>query len=197
MSENADKASKWERANRRLSKSRGERAAKDGTIISAPATTGLVPSPFDAPLPDPKETGGFLERLQKGQIDRRTAVSEFRERCNVQLETLRFQLRKALSVSNARADLVAEEYLKGLDAEHLEVLAGLGLRNTRTRAESLKAVTDMIVQQMKEVQEKDWPEALIDSTLDELLTLRERTCAELMRELGDQPRTGSSGADAE
>jgi hypothetical protein len=185
MSDNADKPSKWGRVDDRLGKTKRERTAKDGGLIASPAKQALVPSPLDAPLPDPKEKGGFLERLQKGQIDRRTAVSEFQDRCDAQLEALRFQLRKAVSVSNARADLVAEEYLKGLDAEHLEVLADLGLRNTRTRAESLKSVTDMIVQQMKEVQEKDWPAALIDSTIDELLALRARTCAELMRELGD------------
>lgn len=185
MSDTAGKPSKWGRVEARLDKSRAERLEQDAELIPAPQDHGMIPSPLEVPVPDPREKGGLLERWQKGNIDRRMAVNEFQDRCDAQLEALRFQLRKAVSVSNARADLMAEEYLKGLDAEHLEILAGLGLRNTRTRAESLKAVTEMIVEQIKEIQDKDWPPALIDHTIDELLALRTRTCAELMRELGD------------
>lgn len=179
---------KWDRVNTRLTRSTqppAEPQAAEAELIPGQTELTAAPSSLEVPLPDINAKEGFLTRYQMKSIDRRTAVKEFQERCDAQLDALRFQLRRAVTVSNARADLVAEEYLKGLDAEHLEILAGLGLRNTKTRAEGLKAVNDMIVDQMKDVQGKDWPQALIDQTIDDLLELRRKASEELMRELGN------------
>jgi hypothetical protein len=98
---------------------------------------------------------------------------------------LRYQLRKAVSVSNARADRIAEEFLKKLDSEHLQVLKELGLRNAETRADGLIKVRDMIAAKLMEVQTKNWPQLLVERAVDDLLDLERRVCGEMLKELGD------------
>jgi len=82
--------------------------------------------------------------------------------------------------------LLAEEYLKKLDAKHLEVLAQLGMRNASTRWKAVTDLTDMAVAQVREVEGKEWPEKLIKNTVEKVFALRERVAAEIMKELGSE-----------
>jgi len=63
-------------------------------------------------------------------------------------------------------------------------LKDLGLRNAETRASALIEVRDMIAAKLGEVQKKKWPQPLVDRTIDDLLDLEKRVCAEMMKELG-------------
>jgi hypothetical protein len=144
----------------------------------------IVPSAIAVPLPDTETPRGILMRWKRSQIDRQTALKAIQAQYEAQLDALRYQLRKAVSVSHAKADLIANEYLKKLDSEHLEILKDLGLRNAETRATALIEVRDMIVDKLKEVQTKNWPESMMNRTIDDLLALEQRVCAEMMKELG-------------
>jgi hypothetical protein len=146
----------------------------------------IVPKAVSVPLPDTDTPRGILMQFRRNQIDRRTALKAIQAQYDAQLDALRYQLQKAVSVSNARADRIAEEFLKKLDSEHLEVLKDLGLRNAETRATALIQVRDMIAAKLKEVQTKNWPQQLLDRTIDDLVDLEKRVCAEMMKELGSQ-----------
>jgi len=143
-----------------------------------------LPAPLHVPLPDTSAPRGILMQWKKNQLDRKTAIAALEAQYNSQLDALRFHLGKAVTVSNARADRIAEEFLKQLDAEHIEILKDLGLRNADTRARALIEVRDMISTRLAEVQGKNWPAALVDRTINDLIDLEKRVCSEMMRELG-------------
>jgi hypothetical protein len=45
-------------------------------------------------------------------------------------------------------------------------------------------LTDRAVARIAEVQAKNWPESLINQTIGEIMTTRQRVASEIMRELG-------------
>ena len=143
-----------------------------------------APADLDVPEPDMEAKRGILMQWKKNQIDRKTALAAIQAQHDAQLDALRYHLTKAVTVSNARADRIAEEFLKKLDSEHIQVLKELGLRNADTRATALIEVRDMIAAKLLEVQSKKWPNELVGRTIDDLFDLEKRVCAELMRELG-------------
>jgi hypothetical protein len=144
----------------------------------------IVPAAIAVRLPDTEAPRGILMQWKRNQIDRKTALHAIQAQYGAQLDALRYQLHKAVTVSNARADRIAEEVLKKLDSEHIEILKDLGLRNAETRATALIEVRDMIAAKLKDVLEKKWPQSLVERTIDDLVDLEKRVCAEMMKELG-------------
>lgn len=151
--------------------------------VAEPTESDLSP-PITVAHPDTDAPRGILMQWKRNQIDRQTAIKAIQEQYDAQLDALRYYLRKAVSVSNARADRIAEEYLKKLDSEHIQILMDLGLRNAETRARAVMEVREMIAAKLQEVQSKKWPQPLIERTIDDLLDLERRVSAEMMKELG-------------
>lgn len=182
-------ANKWDRVESRI-KSRGgsvpktEHVANPLALVEDNPPHQFVPSEISVPEPDTEASHGILMQWQKGQISKKAALEALQVKYDAQLDALKFQLSKAVNVSNARADRIAEEFLKKLDSEHIQVLKGLGLRNAETRASALIEIRDMIASKLNEVQTKNWPPALVDRTIDDLLDLEKRVCSEMMKELG-------------
>jgi hypothetical protein len=143
-----------------------------------------VPEALEIRAPLVNGPGGLIMRLRKNQIDRKAALDALQSHYNAQLDLLGYQLRSAVTVSKARADRIAEEFLSKLDSEHIEVLKELGLRNAEVRAAAMIQARDMIAKKLREVQDKDWPEKLVERAIDDLLELERRVCSEMMRELG-------------
>lgn len=143
-----------------------------------------APAAITVPLPDTESPRGILMQWKKNQLDRTTALQAIQAQYNAQLDALRYHLGKAVSVSNARADRIAEEFLKKLDSEHIQILKELGLRNAETRATALIEVREMIFIKLKELETKKWPQPLVDRTIRDLFDLEKRVCAEMMKELG-------------
>ncbi len=145
----------------------------------------IVPASIAVPLPETDAQRGIVMQWKRNQIDKKTALQAIQAQYDAQLDALRYQLRKAVTVSNARADRIAEEFLKKLDSEHIQVLKDLGLKNAETRARALIEVRDMIAAKLMEVQGKRWPQQLVDRTIDDLVDLEKRVCTEMMKELGE------------
>src|SRR5262245_61711215 len=160
--------------------------------VSSPLTRGeielddptAVPESIALSVPETESSRGILHQWKLSKIDKKTALEAVQARYDAQLDTLRYQLRQAVNVSNARADRIADEFLKKLDAEHMEVLTSLGLRNASSRADALIKAREIIAIKLSEIQSKNWPQALVDRTIDDILELERRVCAEMMRELG-------------
>lgn len=145
-----------------------------------------VPSAPTVDAPDPNAATGIIAQFRRNQLSRKATIAALKEHYDTQLDTLKYSLAKASQVQKARADVLAEEYLQQLDARQLEVLSELGLRNKETRERALVELTEMTVAKLREVQDKDWPDEIRRDTIEELLGLRKRAVAEMMRELGGE-----------
>jgi hypothetical protein len=145
--------------------------------VAAPQTQGSIKLPVEEPR-------DFIGRLKANSKNRKAMMQALDAHYHSQLEGLRAQLSAGLKVHKSKLDLQAEEYLKSLDAQHLDVLGQLGIRNAATRWKAITELTDLAVAKIKEVQEKQWPESLIDETIGQILELKNRVAAEVMREFG-------------
>jgi hypothetical protein len=161
------------------------------SAVQAAARTELLPSDRSsvppAPsvaLPDNTAPQGILTRWRENKLGRKAALRALEAHYDSQLDALTHSLGKAVQVQKARADVIAGEYLRELDARQLEMLAELGLRNKDTRERALLELTEMTAAKLREVQDKDWPAELVRDTIGELLALRKRVVAEIMKELG-------------
>jgi hypothetical protein len=150
-----------------------------------PVEQSNAPAPLNPDVPNPASIGFFESFTKKGQLEKKARIQELETYYEKRLDVLAFKLEQAGQVEKARSHLVAEEYLKELDAKHLEVLSQIGLRNKDTRERGLLQLTDMTVARIKEVHEKDWPPEIVNETIQELFALRKRYVAEMMRELGE------------
>lgn len=151
--------------------------------VAPPPVQGSVAVPFETPK-------DLLSRIKANSKNRKAMMEALDVHYATQLDGLRAQLSAGLKVHKSKLDLQAEEYLKSLDAQHLEVLGQLGIRNAATRWKAITELTDLAVAKIKEVQEKQWPESLIDETISQILSLKNRVAAEVMREFGaEKPAT--------
>lgn len=130
--------------------------------VVAPAIQGSIALPVEQPR-------DFLSRLKANAKNRRAMMEALDAHYASQLDGLRAQLSAGLRVHKSKLDLQAEEYLKSLDAQHLEVLGQLGIRNPESHWKAIMELNDMAVAKIKEVQEKQWPESLIDETIGQIL----------------------------
>lgn len=143
----------------------------------APPTQGSIALPVEQPR-------DFISKLKANAKNRRAMMEALDAHYASQLDGLRAQLSAGLRVHKSKLDLQAEEYLKSLDAQHLEVLGQLGIRNADTRWKAIMELNEMAVAKIKEVQDKQWPESLIDETIGQILAVKNRVAAEVMREFG-------------
>lgn len=151
-----------------------------------PAGNSIVPPAPNVALPDTSNATGIMMQWKENKLARKATLRALEAHYDSQLDALTHSLTKAVQVQKARADVLAEEYLKELDSRQLEMLTELGLRNKETRERALVHLTDMTVAKIKEVQGKDWPSDLIRETISHLLALRKRVVSEMMKELGGE-----------
>jgi hypothetical protein len=144
-----------------------------------PSTPAVMPPASDQQL-------GILGQWRANKLGRKAAMESIQLHYTSQLDALAHQLAKAAQVRKAQADVMAEEFLKELDTQHLAVLTEFGLRNKETRERALIELTDATASKLREVQEKDWPEELIRDTIMQLFSLRKRVVSEMMKELGGE-----------
>lgn len=158
------------------------RSLKTAELV--PATDVGLPAALNLSVPAEETSRGILMKFRERKISRKAALKALEASYNSQLDALNHSLVKAVQVQKTRADVVADEYLKELDARHMAVMDELGLRNIETRAQTLLKLTDQTVAKVKEVQERDWPQPMIEETVNELFKLRKRFIAEMMKEAG-------------
>lgn len=137
-----------------------------------------------SPLPTLGAPRGILMEFKSNRMGRKATLEALQEQYNAGLTIYKHHLQNVVMGQNARDDVDYAAYQKQLDQEYLEVLAELGLRNKGVREQALIQLTDMTANRLKEVQEKDWPQALKDSVINDLIALRQRFSDEMMKELG-------------
>jgi hypothetical protein len=163
---------------------RQESPPAEGTLV--PADQSGVPQALVIPPPDSNASQGILAKWKANQMGRKQALDALAEQYKGQLELLKHKITEQVRVGKTQVSVAAEEYLKILDAKHLEVLVQLGMRNAATRWKAVTDLTDMAVTQVRELENKNWPESLIKATVAKVFALLDRVAAEIMRELGSE-----------
>ena len=186
-----EKKSDWSFIDSMRSKADAETETRSELV---PASGQLLPnaeergpgSLANVPREEPELPEGILARFQAKAVSRRAALDALKVNYDFQIDSLKHNLSRALQVSNAKADTMAEEFLMELDAQHLTVLGKLGLRNKETRERVLMELTDSTVNTIRELQGKDWPQQFIEDAINQSMKLRERAINEIMRDIGGQ-----------
>jgi hypothetical protein len=156
-----------------------------------------LPTPLAAMTTKPKLTEqGLLMQWKAGKLDRKVTLAALESQYDGQLDVLRETITQAVKVQKTKVGMIAEEYLKNLDAKHLEVLEELGIRNVAKRWKAVTDLNDMAVSKINEVQTKKWPDSLIDETIAQILATRKRVVGEILKELGSEYESNAK-AEAE
>jgi len=177
MSDKPEKP-KWELVNRALEKKKLDRE------LPPAATPAAVPGGLATPPQALGEPQGIIAKFQAGKVKRQAVVEHLRTWYAANLDVTKHQLSEAVRVRKAESTMVAEQFLRNLDQQHLEYLTSLGLRNLETRQRALIEVADQTTKTLKDMKDKDWPPQLIDKTIQGIFELHERFFAKTMEELG-------------
>ena len=171
----------WEQVNRALEKKRMDQDLPVGSGPAAATPPGLSSSPDAMGRPD-----GLIANFQAGKVQRAAVIEHLRTWYAAQLGVTKHRLAEAARVRNAEATLIAEQFLRALDQQHLEYLTTLGLRNLEVRQKALIQVGDQTTNILRDMQNRSWPQQLIDKTIQGIVELHERFFAKTMKELGEQ-----------
>lgn len=146
----------------------------------APPTSGLTAPRGSVPSPD-----NVVQSFKMKRVERRAAVQHLEAWYSAQLDVARHHLGEVARVRKAESTLVADQFLRHLNAQHLEYLTTLGLQNEAVRSRALLALNDQTSATLKDIQTRDWPEALVTSAIEGVLERQKRFMARLVNELGE------------
>jgi len=117
---------------------------------------------------------GIIARVQSDQIKRKAGLSFDREWYEAQLKVSKHQLQKAVELKIKETDADVERLLTDISRKHLEYLTEMGLRNSDQREEALERLSDQTATRIKRLQSKDWPEMLMEQTINGVIELHQR-----------------------
>jgi hypothetical protein len=100
------------------------------------------------------------------------------------LEVARHRLSEVARVRKAEATLLAEQFLHGINSQHLEYLTSLGLRNEEVRTRAFIQLSDQTAAALREIQSRDWPQPMLDRTVEAILDRHEKFFRKVAEELG-------------
>lgn len=162
----------------------GQGTRSIGGVELVPAGETNAPAVPTLAVPDKTAAHGILMRYRQNKLSRKSTLQALELTYKTQLDALTHNMVRALQVKKTETDVIAEEYLKELDARHMEVMNDLGLRNIDIRNRTLEKLNDQYVAKIKEIRGKDWPPDVIAETLELMSKLRMRFIAEMMTEVG-------------
>ncbi len=179
MPDSEDKP-KWERTNRALQKQESQR-----DLPLNPDRPMEVPGALQGPANAVAKPDGIVANFKANKITRRAALEHLEVWYNAQLDVAKHRLAEVARVRKAEASLIAEQFLQSLDSQHLEFLIDLGLRNEATRHKAFKALGDQTAQTLKELEGRDWPEKLLEETIQGVIDRHRKFFAKIIQDLGE------------
>ena len=161
-------------------KNKSSKEKKQQLIPARVVPTPVIVAASVSLAPDFREEQGILARWKAQQMDRKSALTVLDAKYAGHLEVVKHNVLKQVMVGKAQISVKAEELLKELDAKHLEIVAQLDMRNVSTRTKIMRDATDMIVAEVREVENKDWPEQLKVEVITKAFELRQQFVDRLM-----------------
>jgi hypothetical protein len=196
MSENKPNWSRVDALNEKLEGKKTPKPAQENALV--PILEGklekleqpMSPQVLSRPMKDinhePNEVGFFAGLHGEGKVKKKAIVKALELKYNAEIDTLEHRLTNLVRVRKVQAEVVAEGYLKQLDAAKLEVLTQLGMRNVNTRQNAMVELTNATVAKIKEVESSEWPESLKNERIHDMLVLLKGFNRKLMEELGEE-----------
>jgi translation elongation factor EF-Ts len=129
---------------------------------------------------------GAIAQFKHNKLQRKFALQHVEAWYEGQLESARHAVAEAIRVRKAEASKVAEQLLMAIDADHLKYLASLGIRNEGVRGEALTELGDQTNRILKEVESKNWPQKLIEETIEGVIQRHRKFFQRLMQDLGSE-----------
>jgi hypothetical protein len=117
---------------------------------------------------------GLISRVQSEQIKNKAGLEFDRKWYEAQLEVSKHQLKRAVELKIKETDADIERLLTDISRRHLQYLTEMGLRNSEQREEALEQLSDQTAARIKRLQGKDWPESLIEQTINGVIELHQR-----------------------
>lgn len=130
------------------------------------------------------EPQGILMRFRSNKISRDAALKALQASHEGRLTVLQHGITETVKMRKIEIDNRVGEYLTTLDAEHLKVLAELGLRNVDIRLAACKRLGDLVDAAVKEATATDWLDEMKQKAIDGAFALYHREHAKIMEELG-------------
>jgi hypothetical protein len=163
------------------------KSAKQRRRADAPAGAdsqgGFSPARRDGgpgPLDDTRvmqlraEADGLLMRLRAGHIRREHALETLRELVRAENEVIKHHFASVVLIEKTKIDVKLERYLKQLEAEHIGLLQEFEVENMDSRMQTLFKLNEKFVALARQAQSYEWPQELIQDSLEQLTELRLR-----------------------
>jgi hypothetical protein len=186
-----EKKTDWTHVNNAIQRHRGDASMPATVGLGGSIQSDLVPrnsvqtSPIGGP-PSPIATPeGIIAKFKMNQVAKKAAIAHLESWYGAQLDVVRHQLTEVARVKKAETSLLAEQFLSSINAQHLEFLADLGLRNEGARSKALIQLAEQTSQTLKEISSRDWPPALQEQTINGVLQRNETFFKKLVNELGE------------
>lgn len=125
---------------------------------------------------------GIVGRIRSEQIRNRAALVFDRDWYNARLEVSKHQLKRAVELKIKETDADVERMLTDISRKHLQYLTEMGLRNSEQREEALERLSDQTASRIKRLQAKDWPDSLIEQTINGVIELHQRFFDKILEE---------------
>jgi hypothetical protein len=160
------------------------RQAMDAAIPAGRERHVPVPTGITAPVDGSDRPDGIIAQYRAKQVSRKAATEYLEVWYRAQLEVARHRLSEIARVRKAEATLFAEQFLHGINSQHLEYLTSLGLRNEVVRSRAFIQLSEQTAAALREIQGRDWPQQMVDRTIQAVLERYEAFFRKLTAELG-------------
>lgn len=117
---------------------------------------------------------GIVSKVQSDRIKSKAGLEFDRAWYDAQLEVSKHQLKRAVELKIKETDADVERLLTDISRRHLQYLTEMGLRNSEQREEALERLADQTAARIKRLQGKDWPDSLIEQTINGVIELHQR-----------------------
>jgi hypothetical protein len=118
------------------------------------------------------------------RLARNAALEHLDAWYQAQLGIVHHRLAEVARVRQAEATLLAEQFLEGINAQHIEFLTELGLRTNAARDRAVIALHDQTTATLREIQTRDWPPVLLEQAIAGIIERNQRFFHKLNNELG-------------
>lgn len=115
------------------------------------------------------------------ELNRTSSVAAQQLHRETELEILTTQLENTCRLEKARAEVMTEQKVKQLEAIYVQAMSDLGLRKKNSKEMALLRFTDLIAENIKKIDNQNWPAFLVSETIAEMLEVRNRVVESIIQ----------------
>ena len=101
-------------------------------------------------------------------------------------ESFEDRLAQWVETEKAKTDAASQHYLDALNEHHREAMAHVEVRKQKTVLDAILQRGNMTAAKIRQVEKADWPQAMKDVTIQDLLKLYDLSIREMMKQLDGQ-----------